>query len=694
MLSRVLNKCAVKRVQLLLSANASSLATETSQSPPLTSFANRYEEHFFKAASPAHLEDFWREQAKGIDWFKEPETILDQSNPPFFRWFKGGQLNTSYNCLDRHVQSGLAEQPALIFESPVSNTTKVYSYGELTDLVSRFANVLQKHGVQKGDRVIVYMPMIPEAIIAQHACNRIGAVHSVVFGGFAGPELASRIKDCGAKLIVTASCGIEPNRIIDYKPMIDEAVQIVGKPDMPRIVVQRDVQRMLFTKKCELDFYDELARAKATAPVPVDATDYLYVLYTSGTTGTPKGVVRDNGGNAVALSYAMKHQLNINRGDIYFSAADIGWAVGHSYGTYAPLLVGATSVLFEGKPVGTPDAGIIWRICEKYGVKGLYTAPTAVRALRREDPEGAHIKKADLSKLNTVCFAGERMDVPAFQWLQSCLPKDTLCIDNYWQTETGWSITANYRNLHTFNVKPGSAGKPAPGQNLMILDKDCAERPSGKIGAICLKFPTAPNFASTLYNNDEGFVKKYLSEYPGYYFTGDVGYKDADGNLHIVSRVDDVINTAGHRLSTSQMEEILTHHPDIVEAAVIAAKDEMKGEIPVGFVVLKDGLKRDAKEVEKECIQKMRKELGAVASFKYCLVVDRLPKTRSGKIVRKVLRNVTNGERPEIPPTIEDARVVDVIKVQVEERGFGKHVTLDFADDAEAEAEAEQSRTQ
>lgn len=646
--------------------------------PFSTTFANKFEEHNYLSTNENTMEDFWREEIKDLDWYKQPTTILDKSNAPFYRWFKDGLMNTSYNCLDRHVEQGLGNQPALIYESPVTNTSASYTFGEALDMVSRFANVLQKHGVTKGDRVVIYMPMIPEAQIAVHACARIGAIHSVVFGGFAGPELGSRIKAAQPKVVVTASCGIEPNRIVDYKPMLDEAVQIAGLPDLKRIVVQRNVHKHELRKGIEYEFYDELSKAKLTAHVPVYATDPLYILYTSGTTGVPKGVVRDHGGNAASMAYCFKYVYDIGKGDTYFSTADIGWVTGHSFLSYGPWLRGAATIIYEGKPVGTPDAGILWRIIEKHRANGLFTSPTALRAIRKEDPDAKMIKSADLSTLRTLFVGGERLDISAYNWILESLPKTCLVSDSYGQTELGWYISTNYKNLHTFPNKPGCAGKATPGVNIQILDDEGNSLPPLKIGAVCMKHPTPPSFASTIYNNDEEFLKKYMGQYKGYYFTGDAGYVDADGDLHVVSRLDDVINTGAHRLSTAQMEEVLTNHKDIVEAAVIGAKDDIKGEIPVGFIVLKTGVVRSPEELEKECIQKVRQDIGPVASFKYCMVVEKLPKTRSGKIVRKVLRNIADGAKLEIPPTIEDITVIDRIKKLVEERGLGKQVDLKF----------------
>jgi len=651
-----------------------SLSSNNSQTIPFVStqphYTNKYEEHYSLAGNEDTMESFWAEQAKMVDWYKFPETILDKSNPPFYRWFKGGLMNTSYNCVDRHAKKN-PNKRALIYESAMTKKTIEYSYGELLDYVSRLADILRTFGVEKGDGVIIYMPMIPEVAFSMLACARVGAVHSVVFGGFGAPELASRIVDLKPKVILLASCGIEPSGIVDYKKILTQALKLTKLSNIKNLVVQRDVYKVALNKGEDYDFYEELAQANSMDPVPVDASDYLYILYTSGTTGQPKGIVRENGGNAVALCYTMKYIFDIKEDDVFFCAADIGWVTGHSYALYAPLLAGATTIIYEGKPVGTPDAGVIWRICEKYNVRGLYSSPTAVRAIRRDDPNGKYFKQVNLSNLSIFALAGERLDKPSYQWLEENLPKNCLIIDNYWQTETGWSIGTNFKNLYTFPPKPGSCTKPAPGVRVVILDEENNILPENKLGKVCVKLPMPPSFMPSLYKNDQGFYSKYIADNPGYYFTGDAGYYDEDNYLYITTRVDDIINTAGHRLSTAQMEEVLAGHDDIVEAAVVGTLDEIKGDIPVGFVVLKQGRKRDPSELEKECIQRIRYEIGPVASFKFCLVVDSLPKTRSGKIVRSVLRDLTNGKLPKIPPTIEDKNTVDVIKGQLSSRKIG-----------------------
>lgn len=637
---------------------------------------NPYEDHFIRAGTEDTMEKFWAEQADLIDWYEKPKTILDTSNPPFYRWFKDGVLNTSYNCLDRHCVKN-PNTKALIYESVMNKTTKEYTYGELRDYVAKFGGVLQNFGVQKGDRVIIYMPMIPEAIIAILACARVGATHSIVFGGFGGPELASRILDAKPKCIVLASCGIEPHKIVDYKFLCDEALQIAGVK-IPKIIVQRDKMPCKFIKDEDFEFYTEMANAKPADPVPVSGSDYLYILYTSGTTGTPKGICRDNGGNAVALAYTMKYIFDIKPGEVYFSTSDIGWVVGHSYIIYGPLLVGATTLLFEGKPTGTPDAGIIWRTCEKYKCRGLYSSPTALRSMRREDPEGKHIKSAKLDNLNMISMAGERVDIPAYNWLLDSLPKHVIVNDNYWQTETGWSIGTNFANLHKFTGKPGSCTKPAPGMRVDIIGEDLKQNNPKQLGKVCIKLPMPPSFMPTLYGNDNAFIEKYLTAVPGYYFTGDAGYYDTDGYLHVTTRVDDIINTAGHRLSTSQMEEVLTNVNEVAEAAVVAGLDEIKGEIPVGFIVLKTGVSKADKDVIASCVQKIRHDIGPVAAFRDCIVVDKLPKTRSGKILRNVLKALVNGKEPKIPPTVEDETVVGKIKEKLLSLGLGHEVNIEY----------------
>ena len=641
---------------------------------------NPYDIHFDRAADPKTMEDFWAEQAKLITWIKEPKTILNRSEPPFFGWFTDGELNTCYNCIDRHLAER-GDQPALIYESPITNSSKTYTYKELKEHTAKFAGVLANHGVVKGDRVIIYMPMIPEAIFATLACARIGAIHSIVFGGFAAKELASRILDAEPKVIVSATCGIEPHKVVDYKKMLDEAIKIANlSTTIKKIIVAREQLKVTLIEGVDFDFYEELSKAKEVDPVPVLGKDPLYILYTSGTTGSPKGIVRDNGGNAVALAYSMKYIFGLKPGDVYMATSDIGWVVGHSYIIYGPLINGSATVLFEGKP-NLPDAGIVWRTAEKYKVRGIYSSPTAMRAVRKEDPEGKHIKQADLSNVASFSMAGERVDIPTCNWLLDCLPKTCLLNDNYWQTETGWSIGTNFVNLHTFPVKPGSTTKPAPGMRVTIIDEDCHHLPPNTLGNVCIQLPMPPSFMTTLYKNDKAFVDRYLKPVPCFYFTGDAGFIDDKGYLHVTTRVDDIINTAGHRLSTSQMEEVLTGHKDIVEAAVLSAKDELKGEIPVGFVVLKTGVDREKAAIVKELIAKIREDIGPVASFQKCMIVEKLPKTRSGKILRNILRAIVDGEEPKIPPTIEDESVIEPIKAEAMKNGLCKKVNIQYEED-------------
>lgn len=645
-----------------------------------STYANKHHEHATLANNEASLAGFWKEQAKMVDWYKEPTQIYNNSNPPFFKWFQDGVLNTSYNCLDRHVHTGAGSDIAVIYESPVTGISASYTYAEMLDKVSRFANVLQRHGVGKGDKVVIYMPMIPEALVAIHACARIGAVHSVVFGGFAGLELAKRIRDAQPKLIVSASCGIEPTSIVDYKAILEEALTIADTPDLKRIIVQRPAKRAELKKGLDFEFYDELAKAKDTEPVPVKATDPLYILYTSGTTGTPKGIVRQHGGHAVALSYSAKYILDIGKKDTYFCATDIGLITGHSFIVYGPLFAGGTSLLYEGKPVGTPDASIFWRLCDKHRVKGLFTSPTALRAIRKEDPEGNYIKKANLTNLKTLSTSGERLDNITYDWTQSMIPKTCVMTEAYGQTESGWFISTNYANLHTFPMKAGVSGKPAPGMNIVILDEEGRPLPPKTMGAVCLKHPLPPGFAATLNNNDTGFVEKYMTRFPGYYFTEDLGYLDEQGLLNVVCRMDDMLKVGGHRMSTLRMEEILSQHKDVIEVAVVGARDNIKGELPVGFVSLKAGVFRNNSEVEAECVEKIKTVLGTVAQFNSCIVVDKLPKNKSGKILRLILKRIINGDPVEMPATIEDASVIDAIKTRVKQYGLGKKTDLKFVE--------------
>ncbi|WP_428608756.1 propionyl-CoA synthetase [Sedimenticola sp.] len=616
-----------------------------------------YEEIY--ARSMEDPEGFWGEQAAAIDWYKPWDRVLDESRKPFYRWFAGAELNTCYNALDRHVEKGRADQDALIYDSPVTHSQQRYTYRELRDAVAQFAGVLRDQGVTKGDRVIVYMPMIPEAAIAMLACARLGAIHSVVFGGFASKELATRIDDAKPKVIISASCGIEGSRVIEYKPLLDEAIELSShKPDHT-VIYQRPQAAAAMQEGRDVDWASAAAAATPADCVPVAATDPLYILYTSGTTGVPKGVVRDNGGHAVAMQWSMKNIYNVDPGDVFWAASDVGWVVGHSYIVYAPLLHGATTILYEGKPIGTPDPGAFWRVISEHKVKALFTAPTAFRAIRREDPEAEYLKKYDLSCFEALFLAGERCDPDTLAWAQKQLAVPV--IDHWWQTETGWGIAANCLGIEELPVKPGSPTVCVPGYDVRILDENGNEEAAGEIGRIMVKLPMPPGCLPTLWQNDQRFVDSYLSATEGYYLTGDAGYKDADGYLWIMSRIDDIINVAGHRLSTGGMEEVLASHPDVAECGVIGAADQLKGELPVGLVVLKAGANRSEEEVVAELVALVRQKIGPVAAFKKVVVVDRLPKTRSGKILRGTMKKIADGEAYKMPATIDDPAILDEI---------------------------------
>ncbi|WP_029132300.1 propionyl-CoA synthetase [Sedimenticola selenatireducens] len=616
-----------------------------------------YEEIY--ARSMEDPEGFWGDQAAAIDWYKPWDKVLDDSRKPFYRWFAGAELNTCYNALDRHVEKGRADQAALIYDSPVTDTRKTYTFSELRDAVAQFAGVLRDQGVTKGDRVIVYMPMIPEAAIAMLACARLGAIHSVVFGGFASKELATRIDDAKPKVMVSASCGIEGSRVIEYKPLLDEAIELsTHKPDHT-VIYQRPQATAAMQAGRDVDWASAAAAATPADCVPVAATDPLYILYTSGTTGVPKGVVRDNGGHAVAMQWSMKNIYNVDPGDVFWAASDVGWVVGHSYIVYAPLLQGATTILYEGKPIGTPDPGAFWRVISEHKVKTLFTAPTAFRAIRREDPEADYLKKYDMSGFEALFLAGERCDPDTLEWAQKQLAVPV--IDHWWQTETGWGIAANCLGIEELPVKPGSPTVCVPGYDVRILDENGNEEAAGEIGRIMIKLPMPPGCLPTLWQNDQRFVDSYLSATDGYYLTGDAGYKDADGYLWIMSRIDDIINVAGHRLSTGGMEEVLASHPDVAECGVIGAADQLKGELPVGLVVLKAGANRPEEQVVAELVALVRQKIGPVAAFKKVVVVDRLPKTRSGKILRGTMKKIADGESYKMPATIDDPAILDEI---------------------------------
>ncbi len=613
-------------------------------------------------------EGFWRETAGLIDWYREPDTIMDTSQLPFSRWFSGGELNTCHNALDRHVDAGRGDQPALIHDSPVTQSQTTYTYAELRDQVARFAGVLRAQGVARGDRVVIYMPMIPEAVIAMLACARLGAVHSVVFGGFAARELAVRIDDAQPSALVSASCGIEGQRVVEYKPLLDKAIELSSHDPGPSIVFQRPQAEASMTER-DVDWAQAMADAEPTECVAVQATDPLYVLYTSGTTGKPKGVQRDNGGHAVALRWSMEAVYDVHPGEVFFCASDVGWVVGHSYIVYAPLLTGCTTVLYEGKPVGTPDAGQFWRVIADHGVKALFTAPTAFRGIKKEDPDAALLADHDLSGFETLFLAGERLDPETYHWATEKLGIPV--IDHWWQTETGWAIAANMRGLEPMELKPGSPSVPVPGYQVEILDVDGTPLPAGEEGSIVIRLPLPPGCLQTLWNDDERFRESYMSSFEGYYLTGDGGYLDEDGYLYVMGRTDDVINVAGHRLSTGSMEEVLSGHQDVAECAVIGVHDEMKGQVPRGFVVLKAGVERDEAELSAELVKMVRDDVGAVASFKDVSIVPALPKTRSGKVLRKTMRGIADGKDEAVPSTIDDASVLDTLRPALEKGPAG-----------------------
>jgi propionyl-CoA synthetase len=603
---------------------------------------------------------FWAEAARDIRWSSPPERVLDDGAPPFYRWFIGGELNTCENAVDRHVEEGRGDQAALIYDSPVTGTSATLTYAELRDEVARCAGALKELGVERGDRVLLYLPMIPQAVIAMLGCARIGAVHSVVFGGFAPRELAVRIDDARPKVVISASCGVERSRIIEYKPLLDQALEMAGHRVSHTVIVARPQATAALLAPRDLDWDALLGAATPAGCVPVAATDPLYILYTSGTTGRPKGVVRDNGGHAVALRWSMPNVYGVGPGDVWWTASDVGWVVGHSYIVYAPLLTGCTTVLYEGKPVGTPDAGAFWRVAAEHRVKAMFTAPTAIRAIKKEDPDGKLAGRYDLSALETLFLAGERLDPDTYHWAAGLL--DRPVIDHWWQTETGWPIAGNLRGLEPMPVKPGSAGVPVPGYDVAILTPDGAPVPPGGDGDIVIRLPLPPGTLPTLWQDDERFVTSYLSRHPGYYLTGDGGSIDADGYLWVMGRTDDVMNVAGHRLSTGSMEEVLTAHPAVAEAAVVGVQDALKGQVPRGFVVLSSGSVIDHDLLAAELVAAVREQVGPVASFKEVTVVPALPKTRSGKILRATMRGIADGHEVVVPSTIEDADVLEKLR--------------------------------
>jgi propionyl-CoA synthetase len=616
-------------------------------------------------------ETFWGRAAEEITWYRKWDRVLDVSDLPFARWFLGGLLNTCYNALDRHLKGGLGQQPALIYDSPVTNTVHTYTYAQLTDRVSRIAGVLTSLGVSKGDRVVIYMPMIPEAAMAMLACARIGAIHSVVFGGFAPRELAIRINDAQPKVILTASCGIEGQKLIPYKPLLDEAIRLATHAPERCVLWQRPQAKGELKPPRDLDWAELEEQGEPVECVPLEATDPLYILYTSGTTGVPKGVVRDNGGHAVALHWTMKHVYGIDPGDVFWAASDVGWVVGHSYIVYGPLLKGATSILYEGKPVGTPDPSAYWRVISQHKVKALFTAPTAFRAIKREDPKGEYLEGYDLSHFDALFLAGERTDPDTYYWASELLERPV--IDHWWQTETGWAITGNFRGLEFFPPKAGSASLPMPGYDVRILDLITGEPvPPDTDGVITVKLPLPPGCLTTLWQNDQGFKESYTDPYPGHYFTGDGGHVDEDGYVWVMGRTDDVINVSGHRLSTGGMEEILANHPDVAECAVLGVHDDLKGQVPIGLVVLKAEAERHDDELVAELVQMVREQMGAIACFKKAVVVERLPKTRSGKILRGTMRKIADGNEYRVPSTIDDADILGEIEDAVGSIGYGK----------------------
>jgi propionyl-CoA synthetase len=628
----------------------------------------KYDEVFQRSINDP--EGFWGEAAEHIDWYRKWDRVLDDSNKPFYRWFTGGELNTCYNALDRHVENGRADQTALIYDSPVTGQIKKFTYRELRDMTARFAGVLKSLGVSKGDTVVIYMPMVPEAAVAMLACARLGAVHSVVFGGFAPNELAIRIDDARPKILITASGALEVKKLIEYKPLVNKAIELARHKPEKCIILQRPVAKAEMTGGRDLDWDELMADAEPADCVPVKATDPLYILYTSGTTGKPKGIVRDNGGHAVALRWSMENIYDTKPGDTYWSASDVGWVVGHSYIVYGPLLTGCTTVMFEGKPVGTPDPGAFWRVISEHGVKVLFTAPTAFRAIKRDDPEGEYLKKYDLSNFKYLFLAGERLDPDTYHWATGLLNRPV--IDHWWQTETGWPITANSVGIEEFPIKPGSSTKPVPGFDVRILNDKGEPINDGKEGLVAVKLPLPPGTLPTLWQAEQRFLESYIDPLPGYYFTSDSGFMDEDGYVWIMGRVDDVINVAGHRLSTGEMEEIVATHSAVAECAVIGVEDDLKGQVPIGLVVLKAGVEKDEDDLKQELVQMIRQEIGAIANFKQAVIVKRLPKTRSGKILRATMRKIADGKEYKMPSTIDDPAILAEIEEALQRIGYGK----------------------
>ena len=629
---------------------------------------NKYDNLYKESIS--NPEKFWGDAAKDVIWFSPYKKVLDNSNPPFYRWFHGGKINTCFNAIDRHVEEGNGSRIAIIYDSPVTSKKISFSYSEVKKIVSTFAGALKNFGIQKGDRIIIYMPMIPEAVFAMLACARIGAVHSVVFGGFAANELAARINDSEAKLIISASCGFEPGRTVQYKPLLDEAIRLAAIKPKKCVIFQRE-NNFVELGVNDISWEDFIKNGKEIDCEHMDANDPAYILYTSGTTGAPKGIVRDIGGHIVALKWSMKNVYNINPGDIWWSASDIGWVVGHSYIVYAPLFHGCTTILYEGKPVGTPDAGSFWRVISEHKVKSLFTAPTAFRAIKKEDPEGKFFKKYDLSKFEILFLAGERADPDTIKWAENLLKKPV--IDHWWQTETGWAISANCAGLGLFETKYGSAGKAVPGYNIQILKPDATQAEPSEMGDVVVKLPLPPGTFPTLWKADKRYKENYMDPYNGYYKTYDAGHIDEDGYVWIMSRTDDIINVAGHRLSTGSMEEILSENTSVAECAVLGIADNLKGQIPLGLIVLKSGVTKKPEDISKECIQMIRDKIGPVAAFKNIVVVKRLPKTRSGKILRGTVGKIADQVPYKMPATIDDPTILDEIKSSLIEAGIIKN---------------------
>ena len=628
---------------------------------------SRYEEIYLHAHK--NREAFWAEAAEDISWYQKWDKVLDDSNPPFYRWFTGGYVNTCYNALDRHIdEHGAGERLALIYESPVTDTSSTFTYNDLREKVAHFAGGLTNNGIKKGDRVLIYMPMVPETVIAMLACCRIGAIHSVVFGGFAAPELATRIDDARPVAIIAGSCGIEPGRVVPYKPLLDEAITIASYKPSQCIILQRQEYVASMVTGRDVDWMDVFSNGYSQECVPLASTDPLYILYTSGTTGIPKGIVRDNAGHMVALKWSMTNTYDTHPGEVYWAASDVGWVVGHSYIVYAPLLQGCTTILYEGKPVGTPDAGAFWRVLSDHKVKTMFTAPTALRAIRREDPDATFLKSYDINAFKALFLAGERADPDTMAWAQDHL--NVPIVDHWWQTETGWSITGNFLGLGALPIKFGSSTKPAPGFKLEVLDEKATPLPPGEIGALSIKLPMPPGCLPTLWQNDEGYISSYLKDFPGYYQTGDAGFIDEEGYVWVMTRTDDIINVAGHRLSTGGIEEVLAAHPDVAECAVMGVADPLKGQLPIGLLVLQSGMDRAAEDITAEAIQMVRDSIGPVASFKTAVIVKRLPKTRSGKILRGTMRKIAEGQSYEMPATIDEPDVLEEITQTLSSAGY------------------------